>query len=76
MGPVLFSAVGRRRVYLDDIIDAQGVADLIGLTHRNGVYTYRTRYPDFPAPVLQHGRCLLWLRQDIIRWSALRRSPA
>jgi predicted DNA-binding transcriptional regulator AlpA len=57
-----------RKVDLDDIIDARGVADMIGLAHRNAVYLYRKRYPDFPPPVLVHGRCLLWLRPDIEAW--------
>ena len=57
-----------RRVDLDDLIDAGGVAELIGLTHRNNVYSYRRKYPDFPAPVITHGRCYMWHRGDIRRW--------
>jgi len=57
-----------RRVDLDDIIDARGVADEIGLTHRNNVYAYRRKYPDFPEPVITHGRCYMWHRGDIRRW--------
>jgi predicted DNA-binding transcriptional regulator AlpA len=57
-----------RKVDLDDIIDAAGVGDLLGLAHRNSVYVYRSRYPDFPNPVLEHGRCLMWLRSDIEKW--------
>jgi predicted DNA-binding transcriptional regulator AlpA len=57
-----------RRVDLDDLLDAQAVADMIGLTHRNGVYTYRHRHADFPQPVITHGRCYMWHRSDIQRW--------
>jgi predicted DNA-binding transcriptional regulator AlpA len=57
-----------RRVDVDDLIDAKVVAEMIGLSHRNGVYTYRTRHPDFPAPIVTHGRCYMWHRPDIRRW--------
>jgi predicted DNA-binding transcriptional regulator AlpA len=57
-----------RTVDLDDIIDAAGVAKVIGLSHRNGVYTYRNRHPDFPEPVLEFNRNFLWLRPDIEAW--------
>jgi predicted DNA-binding transcriptional regulator AlpA len=57
-----------RRVDVDDLLDARGVADEIGLTHRNNVYKYRRDYPDFPQPLVTHGRCYLWHRPDIQRW--------
>jgi len=57
-----------RKVDIDDLIDAKVVAELIGLSHRNGVYTYRTRHQDFPAPIVTHGRCYMWHRGDIRRW--------
>lgn len=62
-----------RQVDLDDITDTAGVAELLGLSHRSGrntVSIYRRRYPDFPQPVvdLGNGRCLLWLRTEIVAW--------
>jgi len=68
-------AVGMgRMVDLDDLIDAAAVARICGLSTRNSVRTYRTRYPDFPAPVIDlgEGRCLLWLRPEIERWNSSR----
>ena len=64
-----------RMVNLSDLLDAAGVADLLGLGHRNSVTTYRSRYGDFPEPVIDmgSGRCLLWLRSDIEEWTAQRR---
>lgn len=64
-------------VDLDDITDAAGAAEIIGLSHRNSIGTYRTRYPDFPAPVLDlgSGRCLLWLRSDLQAWAGKRGRP-
>jgi len=58
------------RIDTDDVIDAQGVADLLGLAQRNTVSLYQKRYPDMPRPVivLGHGRCKLWLRSQIERW--------
>ena len=61
----------------DDLIDARGVAELLGLSHPNSVSTYQHRYPDMPRPVvdLGEGRCKLWLRNQIEAWHWDRRSP-
>ena len=65
--------VGR---YLDaeDLVDAQGVAELLGLAQRNTVSAYQRRYPAMPRPVvdLGKGRCKLWLRSEIERWRSER----
>jgi glutathione-regulated potassium-efflux system ancillary protein KefG len=65
------------RIDTDDVIDAQGVADLLGLAQRNTVSLYQKRYPDMPRPVivLGHGRCKLWLRSQIERWRQQRGGP-
>jgi predicted DNA-binding transcriptional regulator AlpA len=57
-------------VNTEDLIDAQGVAELLGVTHRNTVSTYQRRYPDMPRPVvdLGAGRPRLWLRSHIEAW--------
>lgn len=54
----------------DDLIDAQGVAELLGLAQRNTVSAYQRRYPEMPRPVvnLGQGRCKLWLRSEIQLW--------
>jgi predicted DNA-binding transcriptional regulator AlpA len=59
----------------DDLVDATGVAEILGFASRNVVSVYRKRHPDFPGPVVDMGagRCLLWLRVDIERWSRSRR---
>ena len=65
--------VGR---YLDveDLVDAQGVAELLGLAQRNTVSAYQRRYPAMPRPVvdLGQGRCKLWLKSEIERWRSER----
>jgi predicted DNA-binding transcriptional regulator AlpA len=54
----------------DDLIDAQAVADLLGLAQRNTVSAYQRRYATMPRPVvdLGRGRCKLWLRSEIEAW--------
>jgi glutathione-regulated potassium-efflux system ancillary protein KefG len=59
------------RVNTEDLIDAQAVAEILGLAHRNTVSVYQRRYPDMPRPVLDLGanRTKLWLRPEIERWA-------
>lgn len=54
----------------EDLLDAHGVADLIGLSHSNSVHTYMRRYADMPRPVIDlgPGRPRLWLRPHILAW--------
>jgi hypothetical protein len=54
----------------EDLVDAQSVADLLGLANRTSVSVYQQRYPDMPRPVvdLGAGRPRLWLKSDIQRW--------
>jgi hypothetical protein len=61
------------RVETEDLVSPTEAAELIGLKNVGGVSTYRARYDDFPKPVLEKGRCVLWLRQDIERWAARHR---
>lgn len=60
----------------EDLIDAQGIADLLGLAHRNTVSVYQKRYPAMPRPVvdLGQGRPRLWSRRAVEAWAATRRS--
>jgi hypothetical protein len=61
-----------KRVAVDDLIDAQGVADILHLAHRNTVSQYQRRYDDMPRPAvdLGEGRVKLWLRSEMTRWAA------
>lgn len=54
-----------------DLLDANEVAALLGLSHRQAVSTYRTRHDDFPEPVVKKARCMLWQRQAIEAWAAV-----
>jgi glutathione-regulated potassium-efflux system ancillary protein KefG len=64
------------RVNTEDLIDSQGVADLLGLSQRTAVSVYQQRYPDMPRPVvnLGGGRTRLWLRPEIEAWAKGRRA--
>jgi glutathione-regulated potassium-efflux system ancillary protein KefG len=64
------------RVRTEDLVDAQGVAEMLGLSHRNTVSNYQKRYPDMPRPVvdLGRGRPRLWLRFEIREWARRRSS--
>jgi len=57
-----------------NLIDARGVAEVLGLSHPNSVSTYQHRYPAMPRPVvdLGEGRCKLWLRIEIEAWDQAR----
>ena len=63
-----------RKVDTDELIDAQGVADMLGLAQRNTVSLYQRRYDDMPRPVvdLGKGRCKMWLRSEIEFWDRSR----
>ena len=62
-------------VRTEDLIDAQAVAELLGLAQRTSVSVYQRRYPDMPRPVLDlgPGRPKLWLRPAIEEWMRQRR---
>lgn len=61
-----------------DLIDARGVAELLGLSHPNSVSTYQHRYPEMPRPVIDlgAGRCKLWLGADIRMWAEGRQTES
>ena len=62
------------QVATEDLIDAHGVADVLGLAHRNTVSVYQRRYADMPRPVVERGagRTKLWLRTEIAKWAKSR----
>ena len=57
----------------DELIGATEVAPIIGLSNPRGVPVYRSRHPDFPAPVVDRAGCVLWLRADVERWASARK---
>lgn len=61
-----------------DLLDSNEVAQVLGLSSSTAVSTYRSRYADFPVPVLAKGsgKCVLWLRRDVEAWAARRDAPS
>lgn len=61
-----------REVDLDELLDADEVAVLLGLSSRSAISVYRSRYSTFPAPALDRGtgKCRFWLRSEILAWNA------
>jgi hypothetical protein len=64
------------KVDTKDLLDTQGVAEILGLAHRNTVLQYQQRYENMPRPVflLGKGRVKLWLRAEIESWAAAQAS--
>jgi len=60
-----------RRLDADDLVDAHGVAELLGLSQRNTVSLYQRRYAEMPRPVIDlgRGRCKMWLRSEVVEWA-------
>ncbi|MBI2709096.1 MAG: hypothetical protein HYX34_05305 [Actinobacteria bacterium] len=56
----------------DDLVDSRRVAEMLGLSSHRAVSVYRSRYDDFPAPILERsaGQCVLWHRPDVDAWLA------
>jgi hypothetical protein len=54
-----------------DLVDAHGVAEILGLAHRNTVSQYQRRYEDMPQPIvnLGGGRTKLWLGAELEQWA-------
>jgi predicted DNA-binding transcriptional regulator AlpA len=47
---------------------------VLGLSNWRGVHVYRRRYADFPTPIIEKGRCLLWKRSDVEKWATRQNS--
>lgn len=44
------------RVDTNELIDTEGVAEILGLAYRNRVLQYQQRYSDMPRPVFDLGK--------------------
>lgn len=59
-----------RRIDIDDLRNAEQVAEMLGLSRPQAVHQYRRDYPDFPTPVYSGRKTVLWVWQDIEAWRA------
>ena len=55
---------------VDDLIDTQSVAQILGLAHRNTVSECQARYADMSRPVVD---LAVPLRPEGVRWAAVHR---
>lgn len=62
------------KVRVEDLIDSNDVAEILGLSSPRAVHVYMSRYPDMPRPVVDRGanRAKLWLREEISAWKKTR----
>jgi hypothetical protein len=54
-----------------DLIDAAGVAEVLGLANRTSVSVYQRRYRTMPGPVIDlgRGRTKLWSKTAVAAWT-------
>jgi hypothetical protein len=55
---------------LDDVMDAEGAEELLGIAQPHAISLYQRRYVDMPRPIiyLSQGRWKLWLRPELKQW--------
>ncbi len=59
-----------RRVRTEDLVGAHEIAERLAVSRAQVVHTWRTRHPDFPAPIATLKTALIWDWQDILKWAA------
>lgn len=72
--PMATTTLPRKMVNANDLIDAQEVAGIIGVSDPKNAVAYLSLYPEMPRPVvyLGRGRARLWVRKEIERWNKAR----
>jgi len=69
--------IPRKMVNANDLIDAEDVAEIVGLSSAHNVTAYQSIYPEMPRPVvaIKRGRrsTRLWVRAQVVRWNNARR---
>ena len=61
-------AVGRK-VEVDELVGVTEIVERLDLKIKEAVRSWRSRYPDFPAPVAQLALGPVWVWRDIERWA-------
>lgn len=59
---------------MDQLVGAEEIAERLGLSSYQRVHELRRRNPDFPEPVKQLKRAMVWVWSDVERWSRQRPS--
>lgn len=58
-----------RKVDVADLVGTAEIARRLGVAMPEVVVKWRHRYPDFPEPVAQLERALVWAWPDVERWA-------
>jgi hypothetical protein len=59
-----------RSVEVSDLVGAAEIAERLELSHVQSVRSWRRRYTDFPAPVVQLSVGLIWSWREVKAWAA------
>jgi predicted DNA-binding transcriptional regulator AlpA len=57
-----------RKVDVDLLVDASAIAARAGYSRPQTVHNWRARYPDFPPPVAEFGKAVVWYWPDVEDW--------
>lgn len=71
MGDEALPSLGEmgRRIDADNLVGAAEIAERCGVKRPQVVHDWRSRYEDFPEPVAQLRRALVWNWPDVERWA-------
>jgi hypothetical protein len=64
-----------RRVDVDQLVGAEEIAARFGVKRPQVIHTWRARYDDFPAPVVQLKRMMVWNWPDVAKWARTHQAP-
>jgi hypothetical protein len=58
-----------RKVRVSDLVGASEIARRLGAASPQTIHSWHRRYSDFPAPITQLERALVWSWPDVQRWA-------
>jgi hypothetical protein len=58
-----------RSIDVDSLVTAADIAERLDAKRPQAVHTWRRRHTDFPAPVIERGRVILWSWPAVRRWA-------
>lgn len=61
--------VATRRVAVDQLVGTKEIAERLGGTRTHTIHMWRSRYPDFPAPVATLAMGHVWHWPDVEKWA-------
>lgn len=60
--------MAKRKIDPDELVGAAEIAQRLG-THKQTVHLWRRRHADFPEPVAELERALVWYWPDVEAWA-------